>query len=372
MNALKMFLDFSLTMSIYKTYLFLLVYGIANLCGLATSCINPVLYGYLNESFRKEYKTFLSKIPWFPTDQSHCNSKNCIEMPPIRRPSPSADNVNHPTTMACSFRKVDKLCDKSKSCIEINNIATSNHDVVDTETKEKNRMELHDRIRQDPPPKAPTIPVRKALGKTNNTNNLSKQFTFETDCDHSVINSAPNEPGIGDDNISRCSLDSMNCFYGRNEKLKYLSTMLLAESTNSNKIVVRYFARKITLNSFGTCISMCSDNNVKLSKNDHLTSFVTNEDENSVSTCSNSKCFSCCSSCTFSSIKCDMKCYYCNCSCYTRKELNLYRYKHLSLPTMIFDDVYRCRRLSLPNENDRLCNYVTDIFVARKEEQAVI
>ncbi len=32
------------------------IYALLHLCGLSNACINPVLYGYLNENFRKEYK----------------------------------------------------------------------------------------------------------------------------------------------------------------------------------------------------------------------------------------------------------------------------------------------------------------------------
>ena len=41
-----------------------LVYGLANIFGLGNACINPVLYGFLNENFRKEYKSIYRKIPW--------------------------------------------------------------------------------------------------------------------------------------------------------------------------------------------------------------------------------------------------------------------------------------------------------------------
>ena len=33
------------------------VYAVLHLLGLANACINPILYGYLNETFRKEYRT---------------------------------------------------------------------------------------------------------------------------------------------------------------------------------------------------------------------------------------------------------------------------------------------------------------------------
>jgi len=33
-----------------------LVYGICHIMGLGNACINPFLYGFLNENFRKEYQ----------------------------------------------------------------------------------------------------------------------------------------------------------------------------------------------------------------------------------------------------------------------------------------------------------------------------
>ena len=32
--------------------------------GLGNACINPILYGYFNESFRQEYKSLFKSIPW--------------------------------------------------------------------------------------------------------------------------------------------------------------------------------------------------------------------------------------------------------------------------------------------------------------------
>ncbi len=40
------------------------MYGICNILGLSNACINPVLYGYFNENFRKEYKSIYRAIPW--------------------------------------------------------------------------------------------------------------------------------------------------------------------------------------------------------------------------------------------------------------------------------------------------------------------
>ena len=32
------------------------IYAVLHLCGLANAIVNPFLYGYLNENFRKEYR----------------------------------------------------------------------------------------------------------------------------------------------------------------------------------------------------------------------------------------------------------------------------------------------------------------------------
>ena len=99
------------------------VYGLANLCGLAASCINPILYGYLNENFRKEYKTFLTKLPWYPVDVSLSNDnrilKNGIEMLPISAHSQAAHQT--PSTIIRSTLNVPKPNrPKYTSCPDIN------------------------------------------------------------------------------------------------------------------------------------------------------------------------------------------------------------------------------------------------------------
>ena len=107
----------------YDSLLMILVYGLANLCGLAASCINPILYGYLNENFRKEYKTFLTKLPWYPADLSKSNDdrspKNGIEMLPI----PCHGQTTHqtPSTIIKSTLNVPKQHRvKYRSCPDIN------------------------------------------------------------------------------------------------------------------------------------------------------------------------------------------------------------------------------------------------------------
>lgn len=41
-----------------------MVYGLCTIMGLGNACINPILYGYLNENFRREYKNIFNQIPW--------------------------------------------------------------------------------------------------------------------------------------------------------------------------------------------------------------------------------------------------------------------------------------------------------------------
>ena len=40
-------------------------YGILHLLGAGTSIANPILYGYMNENFRNEYRKFYHKMPWY-------------------------------------------------------------------------------------------------------------------------------------------------------------------------------------------------------------------------------------------------------------------------------------------------------------------
>lgn len=40
-------------------------YGILHLLGAGTSIANPILYGYMNENFRNEYRKFYHRMPWY-------------------------------------------------------------------------------------------------------------------------------------------------------------------------------------------------------------------------------------------------------------------------------------------------------------------
>jgi len=51
-----------------------LTYGLLHLLGSANACLNPFLYGYLNENFRREYKTIYRKMPWYSQSQPNPSS----------------------------------------------------------------------------------------------------------------------------------------------------------------------------------------------------------------------------------------------------------------------------------------------------------
>ena len=42
-----------------------MTYGILHLLGAGTSIANPILYGYMNENFRNEYRKFYHRMPWY-------------------------------------------------------------------------------------------------------------------------------------------------------------------------------------------------------------------------------------------------------------------------------------------------------------------
>lgn len=41
------------------------LYGFMHLLGATNSIANPILYGYMNENFRHEYRKFFRKVPWY-------------------------------------------------------------------------------------------------------------------------------------------------------------------------------------------------------------------------------------------------------------------------------------------------------------------
>lgn len=42
-----------------------IIYGMMHLLGATNSIANPILYGYMNENFRHEYRKFYKQMPWY-------------------------------------------------------------------------------------------------------------------------------------------------------------------------------------------------------------------------------------------------------------------------------------------------------------------
>lgn len=66
LNAFKLLVDaFPDVVLPHITGKEVVIYAFLHLCGLANAIVNPFLYGYLNENFRKEYRNIFRRMPWF-------------------------------------------------------------------------------------------------------------------------------------------------------------------------------------------------------------------------------------------------------------------------------------------------------------------
>ena len=107
-----------------------LSYGILRLIGASNSIVNPVLYGYLNTTFRKYYKNVYRKLPWYTTSvppeialkvvkENHSKiTLNHIMVPAVQinsivnqfshHPVPSALYLKRSTSLYCYWSKPKK------------------------------------------------------------------------------------------------------------------------------------------------------------------------------------------------------------------------------------------------------------------------
>ena len=61
-----------------------IIQGLMYLLGGTNSIANPILYGYMNENFKKEYSKFYKKMPWYHKTISRKNAlkrKTRFELP---------------------------------------------------------------------------------------------------------------------------------------------------------------------------------------------------------------------------------------------------------------------------------------------------
>ena len=59
-----------------------IIQGLMYLLGGINSIANPILYGYMNENFKKEYSKFYKKMPWYHQTMSR---KNAFKRKTIKR-----------------------------------------------------------------------------------------------------------------------------------------------------------------------------------------------------------------------------------------------------------------------------------------------
>ena len=324
------------------------VYGLANLCGLAASCINPILYGYLNENFRKEYKAFLTKLPWYPADLSVSNDnripKNGIEMLPIPAHGQAAHQT--PSTVIRSTLNVPKLNrPKYTSCPDIKNqndepcrvndgsFLQIPHNVVVNgngripKTQSNYSIEAPARILKGNPGLEPTLVSRNA-GDAND--GLVTEREGKIDCHNSVLINVPRIDHVSLLNLSQKSFSEYHKSPKCTIKDRFTSTRSLnnisAYSTCdksaiklSNHIEGNMIFKKsmdnVASEACATCnisvrtLSKQTINSVKDDTSSKDAAFESQidivqpisdkpyEDSSSIYTCTDSKCLSYCSVC---------------------------------------------------------------------------
>lgn len=66
LNAYNLYVDFSMSQEALTERL-IVIYAVCHMVGMSSACSNPVLYGFLNENFRNEFKEIFN-----------CNKNNCF------------------------------------------------------------------------------------------------------------------------------------------------------------------------------------------------------------------------------------------------------------------------------------------------------
>ena len=314
---------------------------------MATSCINPVLYGYLNESFRKEYKNLLKKLPWYPAEQTvsrnESRNRNGIELPQIRRHSRSLnEHSNHPPASK-SLQNIDKLGIKSRSCVTIN-IESRNYnltrEILPQNNNEKTKYTNHllvpsnnfmANFQQDFKGASPGYSSSRSSSFPNEDSSF--QIFNKEDGYNSVIINIPNVPSLQNHtNIKSTASQTClpNCSNIREEMISANSANQahLFSNLHDNHIMENHDINTSCENEHNDTIEDCA----KMSLQKEFNASIVDNEPYSISSCSNSNCSaSWCSLCSFSSKNDTRCCSLCNCSLVIAKnESSLIR--SLSLP----------------------------------------
>ena len=69
----------------------LIIYTVAHLIGMSSACLNPLLYGWSNEHFRKEFKCIL-KAPFRALCKNVLHGETCLSIQ-LNRQHPASQTV---------------------------------------------------------------------------------------------------------------------------------------------------------------------------------------------------------------------------------------------------------------------------------------
>ena len=100
-------------------------YGILHLLGAGTSIANPILYGYMNENFRNEYRKFYHKMPWYRSSKLFVkNLKSQMSQKPLTK-APSNSSIESGPVVTQRPKGLRKLKDSQLMMSQLG--VSSNH-----------------------------------------------------------------------------------------------------------------------------------------------------------------------------------------------------------------------------------------------------
>ena len=319
----------------------------------------------MNESFRKEYKTFLRKLPWYPAEQTvsrnGSRNRNGIELPQLRRQSRSLNehrlNDNHPQ-VSKAFQ--ERLGIKSRSCCTINNIDDRDYDMRNGHVMTINGIEKTRNSNHLLVPTNHIIPSSEHNKSRSLLNPKSRSLSIATDSmsfeilpknenyNSVIINvpsitTAPGNKSTTTFSSPRCCLQGCSKSEEENDSISSMKEhLMVSELCNKNFIISN---RVDHPDNIGSPHEKEYDPALVINTKTTLRENVNTADKEqySIPSCSNSNCSaSWCSICSFSSKYNSTKCCsLCNC---TLQSLN--------------NEIFLVRSISLPSK----CEVIEDIL----------
>lgn len=84
----------------------LIIYAVAHLIGMSSACLNPLLYGWSNEHFRKEFRCIL-KAPFRTLCKNAIHGGTCSSIQ-LNRPHPASQTVGTEDLSSAAAGNVNK------------------------------------------------------------------------------------------------------------------------------------------------------------------------------------------------------------------------------------------------------------------------